>query len=288
MRFYILSYFLSESGNKKGMIDSNTQLYCIIGNPVRHSKSPAIHNAWFQQHHINAIYLAFEIDEISKGVTALKTLNIQGASITIPFKESIMDHLDWIDDEALNIGAVNTIKIKNGKVLGYNTDHRAAIAPLKPFGIMDKKVCIIGAGGAAQAVAYGIHKEKGNLVIINRDKIRGEKLALKYNADFIPMAKIDKLDDFNADIIINTTSIGMHPNVEDMAFPSQYIKSHMVVMDIIYNPLKTKFLNLAHSKGCTTIDGLSMFMHQAVDQFKLWTGLTPDIDLMRRAMINGQ
>mgnify|MGYP006419710433 FL=1 len=259
-----------------------------MGNPVRHSKSPAIHNAWFQQHHINAVYLAFEINEILKGVAALKTLNIQGASITIPFKESIMEHLDWIDDEALNIGAVNTIKIKNGKLLGYNTDHRAAIAPLKPFGIKDKKVCIIGAGGAAQAVAYGIHKEKGNFVIINRDIIRGEKLALKYNADFIPMAESNKLDAFNADIIINTTSIGMVPNVENMAFPSQCIESHMIVMDIVYNPLKTKLLNLAHNKGCTTIDGLSMFMHQAVAQFKLWTGLTPDIDLVRRTMINGE
>ena len=270
------------------MIDSNTQLYCIIGNPVRHSKSPVIHNAWFQQHNINAVYLPFKIDEISRGVAALKTLNIQGASITIPFKESIIDHLDWIDDEAMNIGAVNTIKIKDGKLLGYNTDHRAAIAPLKPFGIKDKKVCIIGAGGAANAVAYGIHKEKGNILIINRDKIRGEKLALKYNADFIPMAKTDKLDAFNADMIINTTSIGMVPNVENMAFPSQYIESHMVVMDVVYNPLKTKLLTHAQNKGCTTIDGLSMFMHQGVAQFKLWTGLTPDIDLVRRIMINGE
>jgi len=269
------------------MINSNTQLYCILGNPVRHSKSPAIHNACFQQHHINAVYLAFEIDEISKAVTALKTLNIQGASITIPFKESIMEYLDWIDDDALNIGAVNTVKNKDGKLLGYNTDHTAVIVSLKPFGIKDKNVCLIGAGGAAQAVAYGIHKEKGNLVIINRDIDRGEKLALKYDADFIPRDQIDKLSAIKADIIINTTSIGMYPDIEKLAFPAQYINSHMIVMDIVYNPLKTKLLGYAQNKGCTTIDGLSMFMHQGAAQFKLWTSITPDIELMRQTIING-
>ena len=269
------------------MIDSNTQLYCVFGNLVRHSKSPAIHNTCFQQHHINAVYLAFEIDEISKGAAALKSLNIQGASITIPFKKSIMDYLDWIDDDALNIGAVNTVKNKDGKLLGYNTDHKAAIVPLKSFGIKDKRVCIIGAGGAAQAVAYGIHKEKGDLVIINRDKKRGETLALKYHADFIPMAETDKMGVIKADIIINTTSIGMYPNIENLAFPSQYMESHMIVMDIVYNPLRTKLLSHAQNKGCTTIDGLSMFMHQGAAQFKLWTGITPDIELMRQATVNG-
>ena len=268
------------------MIDSNTQLYCILGNPVRHSKSPTIHNFCFQRHKINAVYLAFEIDEISKGVKALKTLNIQGASITIPFKESIMDYLDWIDDDALNIGAVNTVKNKNGKLFGYNTDHKAAIIPLKPLGIMDKKVCIIGAGGAAHAIAYGIHKEKGDLVIINRNKQRGEKLALKYHADIILQDDSDKIRSINADIIINTTPIGMTPDIEGLSFPSNFLDPKMVVMDIVYTPIKTKLLSEAQKKGCKTIDGLSMFMHQGVAQFKLWTGITPDIKLLHQEIIN--
>ncbi|MBC2704366.1 shikimate dehydrogenase [Desulfobacula sp.] len=269
------------------MIDSNTQLYCIFGNPVRHSKSPAIHNACFRQHRINAVYLAFEIDKISKGITAMKTLNIKGASVTIPFKESIMNHLDWIDEDALNIGAVNTVVNKDGKLLGYNTDYKAAISPLKPIGIKDKRVCIIGAGGAARAVAYGLHKRKGNLVIINRNKERGESLALKYKADFIPMSETDKMDDITADIIINTTPLGMSPDVEKSAFPSNQMNSQMVVMDIVYNPLRTKLLSEAQKKGCTTIDGLSMFLYQGAAQFKLWTGISPDIELMRQTMING-
>ncbi|MBU8848624.1 MAG: shikimate dehydrogenase [Desulfobacterales bacterium] len=269
------------------MIDSNTQLYCIFGNPVMHSKSPAIHNACFQHHHINAVYLAFGVDEISKGITAMRSLNIKGASVTIPFKQSIMNYLDRIDKDALNIGAVNTIVNKDGKLLGYNTDFKAAITPLKPIGIKDKRVCIIGAGGAAQAVAYGIHKEKGSIVMINRNKERGESLSLKYKADFIPMDEIDKMDDINADIIINTTSIGMHPNIDNLAFPSNHMNSQMVVMDIVYNPLRTKLLSEAQKRGCKTIDGLSMFLYQGAAQFKLWTGISPDMELMRQAVING-
>ncbi len=270
------------------MIDADTQLYCILGNPVRHSKSPAFHNACFQKNKINAIYLAFEIEDISKGIAALRTLDVQGSSITIPFKESVMDYLDRIDEEALKIGAVNTVKNKNGKLFGYNTDYTAAINPLKSFGIKDKKVCILGAGGAAQAVAYGINKEGGDILIVNRDKIKGKKLALKYHADFIPLARIDQLDAYNTDIVVNTTSIGMYPEIENAAIPSQCLQSHMVVMDVVYSPLKTKLLTQAKNRGCKTIDGLSMFIAQAAAQFKLWTGITPDTELMRQTIINGE
>jgi shikimate dehydrogenase len=269
------------------MVDADTNLYCIFGNPVRHSKSPVIHTACFQHHQINAVYLAFEIDEISKGIKAMRSLNIKGASVTIPFKESIMDHLDWIDEDALTIGAVNTVVNQDGKLSGFNTDYKAAIAPLKPFGLANKRICIIGAGGAAQAVAYGIHKKKGDLVIINRNKQRGQNLAFKYKADFIPLDEVNKRGDINPDIIINTTSIGMHPDSENLAYPSTHMHSKMVVMDIVYNPLKTKLLLEAKKKGCTTIDGLSMFIHQGAAQFKIWTGISPDIKLMRKTLING-
>ena len=269
------------------MIDTDTQLYCIFGNPARHSKSPVLHNACFQQHQINAIYLAFEIDDISKGIAAMRSLNIKGASVTIPFKKSIMNHLDWIDNDALNIGAVNTVLNQEGKLSGFNTDFKAAITPLKPFGLKNKTIYIIGAGGAAHAVAYGIHKEKGRLVIINRNKKRGQNLALKYKADFIPMDEVNKKNDINPDTIINTTSIGMHPDIDNLAFPSTHMQSQMVVMDIVYNPLKTKLLSEAQKKNCTTIDGLSMFIHQGAAQFKIWTGIAPDMKLMRKALTNG-
>jgi shikimate dehydrogenase len=269
------------------MIDSSTKLFGVFGKPIKHSKSPVIHNACFKQHNVNAVYLAFEIDNICESVTAIRTLNIQGASVTIPFKESIMDVLDWIDDDAKKIGAVNTVVNKDGKLHGFNTDYKAAIDPIKPFGIKGKKVCIIGAGGAAQAVAFGIHKEKGELTIINRNKLRGQNLALKYKANFISMDDIEKIKDTNPDFIINTTSIGMSPDIDEISFPSELLNPEMLVMDIVYNPLETKLLAHAKKAGCTTIDGLSMFLHQGAAQFNLWTNITPDIKIMRKTIMNG-
>lgn len=270
------------------MIDQATDLYCIFGNPVGHSKSPTIHNACFKQHHMNAVYLAFEIDNIIDGVSAIRTLNIKGASVTIPFKAHIMEHLDWIDKDAMEIGAVNTVVNRDGRLSGYNTDYQAAIEPLKPFGIDGKAVCIIGAGGAAQAVAYGISKEKGNMIIVNRSTARGEALASKFDSDFIPLHELHGRHDIQADIIINTTSIGMTPHVNESAFPEVLLNPEMIVMDVVYNPLKTKLLAESEKKGCRTIDGLSMFLHQGAAQFKLWTGIRPDIELMRHAINNGE
>ena len=281
-------------------MNSYTRLYAVFGKPVRHSKSPAIHNFAFRHHGINAAYLAFEIDDIKKGIEAVKTLNIQGASITIPFKESIMNYLDRIDEEALSIGAVNTLINKEGKLEGYNTDHAAAIEPLKPFGIKGKKVCIIGAGGAARAIAFGISKEKGQLIILNRDPNKGEKLAEKYQADFIPLNDSgkdkdrdknrdkDRLKKIQADILINTTPLGMSPNVNETPletpFPAKYLKPGTIVMDIVYTPVKTRLLTEAESQGCTIIDCLSMFLHQGAAQFRLWTEIKPDIELLRNVL----
>lgn len=198
-------------------MDSYTSLYGILGNPVSHSKSPLVHNACFKAYQINAIYLAFKIQDISAGIEAMKTLAIKGVSITLPFKESVMDHLDWIDHHARAIGSVNTVLNRNGRLLGFNTDYKAAVEPLKQFNIQGKKICIIGAGGAAKAVAYGLHKEKARLVIINRDTEKGERLAQQYSADFIPMDHL-RAEMIPADMVINTTSIGMQPDDESLSF----------------------------------------------------------------------
>ncbi len=267
------------------MIDSFTQIYGVFGNPARHSKSPFIHNFAFQYYHINAVYLAFEPDEIAKSLEAMRALNIKGASITLPFKETVMAYLDRIDEDAEAVGAVNTIVNKGGMLHGFNTDYKAAVEPLKPFGIQGKKVCIVGAGGAAQAVAYGIYKEKGRLVITNRNEKRGKILAEKYKADFFSLDDIDSLLKIQPDILINTTSVGMSPNISDLCFPLDYLSPKTLVMDIIYTPLKTRLLHGAQLKGCRIIDGLTMFLNQGAQQFKLWTGINPDIELMRKIML---
>lgn len=270
------------------MIDSFTQVYGVFGNPVRHSKSPLIHNFAFQYYNLNAAYLAFESEGIAKSMEAVRALNIKGASITLPFKESVMEHLDWIDGDATAVGAVNTVVNKEGLLQGFNTDYRAAVEPLKPFGIQGKKVCIIGAGGAAQAVAYGIFKEKGRLVVVNRNEKKGEILAEKYRADFIPLDDKDGLLQIQPDILINTTPVGMTPNISDLSFPLEPLKPETLVMDIIYTPLQTRLLLGAQSKGCRTIDGLAMFLHQGAHQFRLWTGINPDIELMRKAVLTNE
>ncbi|MDX9964686.1 shikimate dehydrogenase [Desulfobacter postgatei] len=265
------------------MIDAATRLYCLFGNPARHSKGPVIHNAAFKDKDINAVYLAFEVQDAAGAAQAVRTLDIQGASVTIPFKESIMEHIDWIDPTAKAIGAVNTIVNENGVLKGYNTDCQAAVAPLVPFGISGKTVCIVGAGGAARAVAHGIAAQNGDIIITNRTEQKGRALAETVNARFIPA---EEMENIQADVIINTTSIGMTPKENEISFPPEALRSEMVVMDVVYTPLRTRLLEAAEQKGCTTIDGLSMFIAQAAAQFELWTGIIPDTDLMRNTIIN--
>jgi len=260
------------------MIDAATRLYCVFGNPVRHSKGPLIHNEAFKDKGINAVYLAFEVQDAAKAVQAVRTLDIQGASVTIPFKESIMAHINWIDPLARAVGAVNTIVNEDGVLKGHNTDCQAAVAPLVPFGISGKTICIVGAGGAGRAVAHGIAAENGDIIITNRTEQKGQALAETVNARFIPANEMAKIQ---ADVVINTTSIGMIPKADQISFPPEALTSDMVVMDVVYTPLRTRLLDAAEQKGCTTIDGLSMFIAQAAAQFELWTGITPDTDLMR-------
>lgn len=274
------------------MIDSHTSLYAIFGNPVRHSKSPVMHNACFVRYGLNAVYLAFEIKNITNGLNAVRELNVKGASVTIPFKTDIMDGLDAIDDSALHIGAVNTIVNRDGVLKGYNTDCQAAVLPLRSMGIKGRTVCIIGAGGAARAVAYGIFKEKGRILILNRSRQSGQALANKVNGRFILMDQDEKtlerkIQAHKIDILINTTSVGMFPEIDGQPFPSSCLHPDMVVMDIVYNPVKTKLLKAAEDKGCKTIDGLSMFIYQGAAQFELWTGIAPDHQFMRKAVMSG-
>lgn len=268
------------------MISASTELYCVLGSPVSHSQSPLVHNLSFRKKKINAVYLAFEPPDIAKGILSIRTLGIKGASITIPFKETIMDFLDEVDPRAREIGAVNTVVNRDGRLLGYNTDHKAAVDPLIPHGIKDKTICIIGAGGAARAVAHGILEEGGHLIITNRSQKKGAALATEVKGQFVPM---DQMEAIKADIVINTTSLGMYPHhLEDSPFPVQNLVPGMVVMDVVYTPLNTRLLSVAREKGCTTIDGLSMFVAQAAAQFELWTGLKPDTQAMRDAVLENQ
>jgi len=264
-------------------INKETKLYGIIGNPVSHSISPAIHNAAFKEKGLNNVYVPLKIANICTFMKECRKIDFQGFSITIPHKESVLPFLDDVDHTARKIGAINTIANQNGKLIGYNTDCMAAVMGLECSlkesndTLNNKKVSIIGAGGAARAIAFGL-KEKGcNITIYNRTLERAEKLSHDVKCRFESLEAIHNLD---SDILINTTSIGMFPNVDQTPVSKNILKDGMVVFDAVYNPMETRLLRDAKEKGCHTVNGLSMFINQAAEQFKLWTNIDPPAELM--------
>jgi shikimate dehydrogenase len=256
--------------------------FAVFGNPVGHSLSPIMHTAAFAATAFNGVYVAVPVQDIRPAVAGLRALGFRGASITIPHKESVMACLDEVEDTARRIRAVNTIVNADGRLQGYNTDLSGAIRALKDkTPLTGRAVAILGAGGAARAVAFGIQAEGGRVTIFNRAAGRGKKLADELQAEFRPLSEF-KANPY--EILVNTTPVGMAPRADDTPVPVEKLSPGLVVMDIVYNPLKTRLLREAACAGCTTIDGLSMFVHQGARQFELWTGMKAPVDIMRMAV----
>lgn len=269
---------------KQNEFNTQTRLYGVMGNPVSHSLSPLMHNTAFQEIGYNGIYTAFPVSDVESAVAGIRALDIQGVSVTIPHKISVMDYLDEVDEQAHNIGAVNTLVNRNGHLYGYNSDCLGAInALLEKTDIRGRDVVIAGAGGAARAIGFGILSEGGNLTILNQIPEEGEALAGDLGVSYVPL---DQYDTVNCEIFINATPLGMTPDVDSMPVPAGYLRSEMTVMDIVYNPLKTKLLKEAESKGCICVDGVSMFVYQGVSQFESWTGQKAPVELMRHVVLN--
>ena len=263
-------------------MDQYTELYGVLGYPVRHSLSPAMHNAAFQAMNINAVYLAFETGYLKGALEGMKALNIVGLSVTIPHKADIMPLLDEVDDLALRIGAVNTVVNQNGRLIGYNTDARGALKALEEKTTVTGQSClVIGAGGAARAIGFMLGEKGAEVTIVNRSPERGEALARDLNGLFVPL---EQLGELRPRILIQTTPVGMFPETDRSPVPEQILRPDLVVMDIIYNPLETKLLRTAKARGCLIIDGLGMFVYQGSEQFRLWTGLEPPVEIMRQAV----
>ncbi|MBF0201940.1 MAG: shikimate dehydrogenase [Desulfamplus sp.] len=279
-------------------ISTGTHLYALFGKPISHSMGPLVHNTLLDDLSIDGVYLAFEIDDIARGLDAVRTLGIKGISVTIPHKESILALLDEVDPMAMKIGAVNTVLNKNGRLLGFNTDCDGAVEPLKTVSrIENRNVLIFGSGGAARAVAFGIAREKGDLTIISRDPLKGKNLAEQTGGRHISFDQFyaDPSESARADILINCTSIGMTPHVNGTPVRTDFLfklierrgpdkEYPLTVMDIVYNPLHTRLLSDAVQKGCRTVDGLSMFIHQGAAQFELFTGHRPSAVFMRQIL----
>ena len=268
---------------KVKMIDASTSLFGLIGNPVAHSLSPVIHNQAFVATECNAVYLAFCVTDLGAALKSINALHVKGLSVTLPHKVAVLEYLDDIDNRAAKIGAVNTIVNHNGNLTGYNTDCQGAIHALQTRTTLDgKSVAIIGAGGAARAIGFGLTKVAEHLTILNRTRKTGEHLAADLQADYCPL---DECRPKRYDILVNATPLGMHPHTDASPIDARSLSKKMVVMDIVYNPLKTRLLKEAADKGCRTIDGLDMFVFQGAHQFELWTGKKAPVEVMRQAAL---
>jgi shikimate dehydrogenase len=255
----------------------------LLGNPVGHSLSPLMHNTALKKMGIEENYSACSIQDIGGAMEGLRGMNIRGASVTIPLKVAVMEYLDDIDDDALKIGAVNTIVNNNGRLNGYNTDWLGLILTLKKeMSVRNRTFVIVGAGGTARAAAYGIIKEGGFPIIVNRTAEKGKILSGKLNCPFYSLSGAGRI---KADCLINTTSVGMYPDKDKSPVAAEALAGYKYVMDVIYNPLKTKLLEDAEKQACKIFSGVDMFVHQGAEQLKIWTGKEPPRVLMKKVIL---
>jgi shikimate dehydrogenase len=273
-------------------ISGKTKITGLFGYPVEHSFSPSMHNAAFKKLNLDYCYVTFSVhpDLLADAVRGIRALSLAGVNVTVPHKENVMAFLDEINEEAQFIGAVNTIKNEAGKLTGFNTDGRGFMQSLAEAGISarDKKVLIVGTGGAARAIGYYLCKEASKVNLFDVDTPKADALAkqlhaVKQNAETVDAASM-KSGEFigGMDIIINATPLGLKtedPSPVDISL----IKKDHVVCDLIYK--ETPILRAAAEKGCKTMHGLGMLLWQGVIAFEIWTGVRPPVEVMKEALL---
>jgi shikimate dehydrogenase len=277
-------------------INAHTQFCGVIGNPVEHSLSPAIHNAAFQKLGLNFVYLAFRVETIGDAIKGLRALgSFRGASVTIPHKVAAVPFLDSVEPTARHIGAINTIVAADGTLTGYNTDATGALRALREGGVPLKgqRVVMLGSGGAARAIAFALGTEPGieYLTILGIDEQERIDLAQDLRSKTGMTVEESLLDDGmlrkvlpDTHVLIHCTPIGMSPKVHETSVPAPLLHAGLTVMDIVYNPRDTRLLKDAKVAGCRVIPGLEMFLHQASAQFELWTNQAAPTDVMRAVL----
>ena len=277
-------------------LSAQTQLCGVLGNPVKHSLSPAIHNAAFQELHLDFVYLAFQVEHIQPAIEGIRALgNIRGCSVTIPHKVSVLPFLDDIDPTAKQIGAINTIVKHEGRLRGINTDATGALRAIREAGInpQDERITLIGSGGAARAIAFGLAMDSNirNVSLLGIDERElhllandlRERTGITVSANTLDTASLQPtLED--SSLLIHCTPIGMSPKTEETCIPPELLHHGLTVMDIVYNPLETRLLREAKNNGARTIPGIEMFLYQAVIQFELWTDRPAPVSLMRTVL----
>lgn len=262
--------------------NGTTKVYGIMGKPVSHSLSPAMHNAAFQELGLNKVFLPFEVEDVARAMDGFRALGVGGVSVTIPHKQAVIPYLDSIDPVAEKIGAVNTLVMDRHHIRGYNTDWIGANQALEMIvELPGSTVLVLGAGGAARAIGFGLLEKGATLILANRTPSRGQELATELGCEFFPLAD---LQDVKVDALVNATSVGMSPKVDATPVADAFLKNVPAVMDIVYAPLETRLLREAKAAGCKTVNGIYMLLYQGVAQFELWTGLKAPFDVMREAL----
>ncbi|WP_425060703.1 Shikimate dehydrogenase (NADP(+)) [Sporomusa carbonis] len=279
-------------------ITAKTQKVGLLGWPLGHSLSPAMHNAAFAASGLDYVYLPLPTppELLSQAVAGLKALGFAGVNVTIPHKVAIMEYLDEIDASARLVGAVNTVVIKDGRLIGYNTDAGGYISSLTAAGvaIAGKHAVILGAGGAARAVVAGfVGNGIASVVIGARAAAKAEAIARFFPGDTPVTGQEWDSRDFakaltQADIVVNTTPLGMHPDITNQPpLAWELLKPSAVISDLVYNPLETRFMVEAVRRGHTVVGGEGMLAEQGALAFSLWTGCPAPREVMRTALING-
>lgn len=274
-------------------LDSHTVMFGVIGDPIKHSKSPLMLNLAFREMGLNYAYAAFRVvpEQLKNVIGGIRALDFRGINVTLPHKEEVLQYLDEIDEGARFIGAVNTIVNDGGRLIGYNTDGIGYVRSLKEeteIVLKGKRILLLGARGAARGVGYALAKEQPESIwIANRTEDKAKQLAAHLSR-YVDSAAIG----WNAyeniknkvDLIINTTSVGMYPQIDEIPLDPSWLHEGITVSDILYNPLITRLLIEAREKGCTIHGGLGMFIYQGAYAFEYWTGMRAPVEKMRNVV----
>jgi shikimate dehydrogenase len=277
-------------------ISGKTKVCGVIGDPIEHTLSPIMHNAAFNALNLDYVFLAFKVKpaEVENAVNGMRALNIRGLNVTMPHKTSVLRFLDRTDLSAQIINSVNTILNRDNKLFGFNTDGIGALKALRENGVelKGRKVLLLGAGGAARAIAYTMAKEADELAVLNRSLKPAQELAklLEKTANkkiisgsLSPKEIQQNLQD--SDVLINATSVGMKPKGEESPIAPKLLRPNLSVMDIVYNPIETKLAKDAKAAGAKVVSGVEMLIYQGAASFEIWTGKSAPVDVMRQAAL---
>jgi shikimate dehydrogenase len=282
---------------KQISISTSTQVCAIIGNPVAHSLSPAIHNAAFDALDLDFVYVAFKVEDARDALTGMRALeNFRGMSVTIPHKVEIMKYMDEISDLDRHIGSINTVIHEGGRLWGLGTDGPGALKAIRDAGVEldDKTVLMLGSGGATRAIAFTLAQNAGlkRIVLLDIDEAMLKRLSsdlevgtgTPIGSDLFTESSLgENMQD--ADLIIHCTPVGMQPNEASSLIPAEMFRPEQVVFDVVYTPMKTKLLAEAEAQGLKIISGVDMFINQAVLQFERFTGIDAPEDVMRQVVM---